>query len=58
MTLETDGLLFDMDGVLVSSIASVVRCWRRFAALHGVRGAETLEIPHGTRAVDIGRPPP
>lgn len=53
--LETDGILFDMDGVLVSSIASVERCWRQFAALHGRKDAATLEIPHGTRAVDIIR---
>jgi sugar-phosphatase len=42
-----------MDGVLVSSIGSVTRCWRRWAEHYGVPGAETLHIPHGTRAVDI-----
>lgn len=49
------GLLFDNDGVLVSSIASVNRCWRRWAAEYGVPGADTCEIPHGVRAIDIMR---
>ncbi len=49
------GLLFDMDGVLVSSIGSVVRCWRRWAAMYDVPGAESYEVPHGMRAVEIVR---
>ena len=44
-----------MDGVLVSSIGSVRRSWRRWAAAYNVPGAESYEIPHGTRAVDIIR---
>jgi sugar-phosphatase len=47
------GILFDMDGVLVSSIESVVRSWRRWAELYGLPNAETFEIPHGVRAKDI-----
>jgi sugar-phosphatase len=47
------GLLFDMDGVLVSSIGSVNRCWKRWAEHYGVKNAESFQIPHGTRAVDI-----
>src|ERR1700712_5507462 len=47
------GLLFDMDGVLVSSIGSVTRCWRRWAAHYGVPNADKVEIAHGTRAVEI-----
>ena len=53
--LQTKGLLFDMDGVLISSVGSVVRCWRRWRAMYGVAGAETFEVPHGTRAIDIVR---
>ena len=49
----TSGLLFDMDGVLISSIASVVRCWQRWAAHYGVPDAATVQVPHGVRAVDI-----
>jgi len=46
-------LLFDNDGVIVSSIASVNRCWRRWAAHYGVPVAADFEIEHGTRAVDV-----
>src|ERR1700727_554111 len=42
-----------MDGVLVSSIGSVVRSWRRWAKLYDLPNAETFEIPHGVRAKDI-----
>jgi sugar-phosphatase len=55
VTVEAAGILFDMDGVLVSSIGSVNRCWRRWAEHYGLPGAETYQIPHGTRAVDIIR---
>lgn len=55
MQLETNGLLFDMDGVLISSIASVNRCWRRWAAHYGVPNADTLQIAHGVRANEIMR---
>jgi len=47
------GLLFDMDGVLVSSIASARRCWRAWGKHYNVPGWETLEIPHGVRAIEI-----
>lgn len=55
MKVETKGLLFDMDGVLISSIGSVVRCWRVWAEMYGIPGWENYEIPHGTRAIDIIR---
>ena len=53
--VETKGLLFDMDGVLISSIGSVVRCWQRWCRLYNVPDAEQFHVPHGTRAVDIVR---
>jgi sugar-phosphatase len=52
---DASALLFDMDGVLVSSIASARRCWRRWAEHYGVPNADTFEIPHGVRAIDIVR---
>ena len=55
MEIRCKGLLFDMDGVLISSVASANRCWRRWAQHYGVPGAETLQIKHGTRAVEIMR---
>ncbi len=53
VSVETQGILFDMDGVLISSIGSVVRCWRRWAAIYGVPNADTYEVPHGMRAIEI-----
>jgi mannitol-1-/sugar-/sorbitol-6-phosphatase len=47
------GILFDMDGVLVSSIESVVRSWKRWAELYEVPNAAEYEVLHGVRAVDI-----
>lgn len=51
--VEAKGLLFDMDGVLISSIGSVVRCWRIWAQRHGIPHAETYNVPHGMRAIEI-----
>jgi mannitol-1-/sugar-/sorbitol-6-phosphatase len=51
--VETTGLLFDMDGVLISSIGSVERCWRRWAKIYEIPGADTYDVPHGMRAIDI-----
>jgi sugar-phosphatase len=53
MIVEAQGILFDMDGVLISSIASVNRCWRKWAKHYGIAGWETYTIPHGVRAMDI-----
>jgi mannitol-1-/sugar-/sorbitol-6-phosphatase len=53
LRIGTKGLLFDMDGVLVSSIGSVVRCWRRWAAMYNVPNADTYEVPHGMRAIEM-----
>ena len=53
MIIDCKGLLFDSDGVLISSIASVNRCWRRWAAHYGVAVGPDYEISHGVRAVDI-----
>jgi sugar-phosphatase len=53
LVVEAAGLLFDMDGVLVSSIGSVNRCWKRWAEHYGVVDADKVQIAHGTRAVDI-----
>lgn len=51
--VETKGILFDMDGVLVSSIASVVRSWKQWAKMYDVPDAENYEVPHGVRAIEI-----
>ena len=53
LCVATKGILFDMDGVLISSIGSVVRCWQRWAAMYGVPDAAHYEVPHGVRAIDV-----
>lgn len=53
MRVEAAGVLFDMDGVLISSIGSVTRSWRRWAKHYGLPDAASLDVPHGTRAIDI-----
>ena len=53
--VQAKGILFDMDGVLISSIGSVERCWRRWAEIYEIPNAENFEVPHGTRAIDIVR---
>lgn len=46
-------LLFDMDGVLISSIGSVRRCWRQWCRIYNVPNADTFEITHGMRAIEL-----
>jgi sugar-phosphatase len=50
--IHCQGVLFDMDGILISSIASVERSWTKWAHLRGVDGALTRETAHGRRAVE------
>ena len=51
--MSAQGILFDMDGVLISSIGSVRRCWQRWAKMYGVPNADEYEVPHGMRAIEI-----
>ncbi|HEY0263859.1 MAG TPA: HAD family hydrolase, partial [Granulicella sp.] len=53
ITVTTQGILFDMDGVLVSSIGSVNSCWRLWAAHYDVPNAASFDVPHGRRAIEI-----
>ncbi len=53
IAVSTKGLLFDMDGVLISSIGSVIRCWRQWAKKYDVPDADTYDVPHGMRAIEI-----
>ncbi|MCJ2122315.1 HAD-IA family hydrolase [Methylobacterium sp. J-077] len=47
--------LFDMDGTLISSIASAERAWTRWAEGHGLDAASLLPTIHGVRSVDTIR---
>lgn len=46
-------LLFDMDGTLVDSTASVERAWTRFAARHGLDAAAILAVAHGRPTIEV-----
>ena len=53
-TIETEGLLFDMDGVLISSIGlgqSVLAAVG--GAMYDVPNAASFDVPHGQRAIEI-----
>ncbi|ELS51926.1 HAD-IA family hydrolase [Streptomyces viridochromogenes] len=53
MTIHARALLFDNDGTLVSSLASVDRCWTRWAEEYGVTEAFGRVELHGRPAVEI-----
>lgn len=52
MKIAVRGILFDMDGVLVSSIGSVERSWTRWAEAHGVDPTLAIRMAHGRRAIE------
>src|SRR5206468_3363381 len=45
-------ILFDMDGILVSSLGSVERSWSKWAELRGVDPVLTCQTAHGRRAIE------
>jgi sugar-phosphatase len=50
--LTSRALLFDLDGVLADSTASVEGHWRRWAEGHGIDTNGLMERVHGRRAID------
>ena len=55
MILRVRGILFDMDGVLVSSLGSVERSWQKWAESRGVDPALAIRTAHGRRAIETVR---
>jgi sugar-phosphatase len=55
IVLHPRGILFDMDGVLVSSIGSVERTWESWAIARGVDPALAIRTAHGRRAIETVR---
>jgi sugar-phosphatase len=53
--IRCKGILFDMDGILISSLGSVERCWTRWSLMRGVDPAAALAIVHGCRSIDSVR---
>jgi len=50
--IHCKGILFDMDGILVSSLGSVERSWTRWAEMRGVDPAYACRMTHGRRAIE------
>lgn len=46
------GVLFDMDGILISSIGSVERSWTKWAVMRGIDPAYAIQAAHGRRSVE------
>ncbi|HEX5235908.1 MAG TPA: HAD-IA family hydrolase [Silvibacterium sp.] len=55
MKVSVRGVLFDMDGVLISSIGSVERSWTKWAERHGVDPELAIRTAHGRRAIETVR---
>ena len=55
MILHPRGILFDMDGVLVSSIGSVERTWNTWARARDIDPALAVQMAHGRRAIETVR---
>jgi sugar-phosphatase len=53
VSVSAKGILFDMDGVLISSIDAAVRNWRIWAKRYGVPNPDEFVIPHGVRSIDL-----
>jgi sugar-phosphatase len=50
--IRCKGVLFDMDGILISSIGSVERSWTKWAEMRGVDPEYACKTAHGRRAIE------
>lgn len=50
--IRCKGILFDMDGILISSIGSVERSWTKWANMRGVDPEYACRTAHGRRAIE------
>jgi sugar-phosphatase len=55
VTVRCKGVLFDMDGILISSLGSVERSWSAWALARGIDPAQAIHIAHGCRAIETIR---
>ena len=55
MKIHIRGILFDMDGVLVSSLGSVERSWKTWAEARGIDPVLAIRTAHGRRAIETVR---
>lgn len=52
LRFDCDGLLFDLDGVLVDSAECVERTWHRWAESNGLDPAAVIRAAHGRRTIE------
>ena len=50
--IRCKGVLFDMDGILISSLGSVERSWTKWARMRGIDPVYAISIAHGRRAIE------
>jgi mannitol-1-/sugar-/sorbitol-6-phosphatase len=50
--IRCKGVLFDMDGILISSIGSVERSWTKWAQMRGIDPDYACRMAHGVRAIE------
>ena len=55
VALRCKGILFDMDGILISSLGSVERSWTTWAESRGVDVRTAIHTAHGCRAIETIR---
>jgi sugar-phosphatase len=53
--LSCQAVIFDLDGVLVDSTASVEHAWRVWAELRGLAVNDVLAVTHGRRSIETMR---
>ena len=54
-SFSSEGILFDLDGVLVDSTPCVTRVWSRWARQHGLSAESVLHVAHGQRTIETVR---
>jgi sugar-phosphatase len=52
VTVHCQGVLFDMDGILISSLGSVERSWSAWAISRQIDPALAIRTAHGRRAIE------
>src|SRR5580658_3037123 len=55
VTVRCKGILFDMDGILISSLGSVERSWRTWGLARGIDPTTAIHAAHGCRAIETIR---
>lgn len=55
VTVRCKGVLFDMDGILISSLGSVERSWTTWGLARGLDPTKVIHAAHGCRAIETIR---